>query len=91
MKSDDSIFGTSPQQILLVGDISRAFLNVDSVTEKSFEVCADVPAAIQAAAKNNFAAIAVVMSGLPAKLSSALKSLKERCDAKIVLLAQMYE
>ena len=81
----------SPRKILLVGDISRAFLDVGSIAEERFEFCADIPAAIEAAAKNNFAAIAVVMSGLPAKLSSALKSLKDSCNAKIILLAQMYE
>ena len=91
MKSDDSLTIGSPQKILMVGDIGRAFLNVGSVTEGRFEVCADIPSAIEAAAKNNFAAIAVVMSGLASKLSSALKSLKENCNAKVILLAQMYE
>ncbi len=51
-----------------------------------------MPDAIDAAAKNSFAVIAVVMSGMSAKLNSALKALREvNCDAKIILLAQMYE
>jgi diguanylate cyclase (GGDEF)-like protein len=91
MKSRDSYSDVNPKQILLVGDIGRAFLDVDSVAEERFEICADIPAAIEVAARNNFAAIAIVMSGLPAKLSSALKSLKDNCGVRVILLAQMYE
>jgi hypothetical protein len=44
------------------------------------------------AAKNNFAAIAIVMSAAPAKLASALKSLRQvNSNAKIILLARVYE
>jgi diguanylate cyclase (GGDEF)-like protein len=51
-----------------------------------------MPDAIERAAKKSFAAIAVVMSAVSAKLASALKSLREvSCDAKIILLAQVYE
>jgi len=39
----------------------------------------------------DFAAIAIVMSGISARLSSDLKALRDNCDAKIILLAQMYE
>jgi diguanylate cyclase (GGDEF)-like protein len=51
-----------------------------------------MPDAIDAAGKNDFAAIAVVISGFPTKLSSALKALRDAGRAaKIVLLARMYE
>jgi len=80
------------RKILLVGDVSRAFLDANAIREdKRCEVYTDMPDAIDAAAKNAFAAIAVVMFGISAKLSSALKALRDNCDAKIVLLAQMYE
>ncbi|MHC4557197.1 MAG: hypothetical protein ACYS80_07810 [Planctomycetota bacterium] len=79
------------RKILLVGDLSKAFLNIEAVREKRYEVCTNMPDAIDAAAKNNFAAIAIVMSGISAKLGSALKALRDNCDAKIILLAQMYE
>ena len=79
-------------KILLVGDIGKAFLDSDAVKTLPCEVHASVLDAIDAAAKNNFVAIAVVMSGLSSKLSLALKALRENnCDAKIILLAQMYE
>ena len=79
-------------KILLVGDIGKAFLDSDAVKTLPCEVHANVLDAIDAAAKNNFVAIAVVMSGLSSKLSLALKALRENnCDAKIILLAQMYE
>jgi GGDEF domain-containing protein len=77
--------------MLLVGDISKAFLDAGSVADKHCEVYANMLDAIDAAAKNNLA-IAIVMFGISAKLSSALKTLKEvNSEAKIILLAQMYE
>ncbi|MHC4323228.1 MAG: GGDEF domain-containing protein [Planctomycetota bacterium] len=79
------------RKILLVGDLGRAFLDVNAATETRSETCADMTEAIDIAARTNFAAIAVVMSGFSARLSSDLKALRDNSDAKIVLLAQMYE
>jgi diguanylate cyclase (GGDEF)-like protein len=96
MKSHDSYSDVKSPKILLVGDVSRAFLDPDLVNsdvelKSRCEVCVNMPDAIDAAEKNDFAAIAVVMSGLSARLSSALKSLKANCKGKVILLAQMYE
>jgi PleD family two-component response regulator len=92
MKNYNSSSDHETRKILLVGDICKAFLNAGSVTKKHYEVHANMLDAIDAAAKNNFAAIAVVMFGISAKLSSALKTLREvSSEAKIILLAQMYE
>ena len=79
------------RKILLIGDIGRAFLDANAATETRSEICADMSEAIDIAARKNFAAIAIVMSGISAKLSSDLKALRDNCDAKIILLAQMYE
>jgi diguanylate cyclase (GGDEF)-like protein len=79
------------RKILLVGDLGKAFLDVDAATEISSETCADIQQALDIVARKNFAAIAIVMSGISAKLSSNLKALRDNCDAKIILLAQMYE
>jgi GGDEF domain-containing protein len=92
-------------KILLVGDLGKAFLDADAATKIRGEmglaipargpgdlrICAGMTEAIDIAARENFAAIAIVMSGIPAKLSSNLKALRDNCDAKIILLAQMYE
>jgi diguanylate cyclase (GGDEF)-like protein len=79
-------------KILLAGDISKAFSDAELVRELPCEVHTNMPDAIDAAAKNNFAAIGVVMSGSGGKLKSALKALRDaNCDAKIILLARMYE
>jgi two-component system cell cycle response regulator len=84
--------GVDTRRILLIGDINGAFLDADAIRRLPCEIQTNIPEAIEAAAKNRFAAIAVVMSGAPAKLASALKSLKEvNSDAKIILLAQVYE
>ena len=92
MRTKDLSSDADSRKILLIGDIGRTFLDADAISKLPCEVYANMLDAIDAAAKNNFAAIAVVMSGLSAKLSSALRKLRqENCDAKIVLLAQMYE
>jgi len=79
------------RKILLIGDVSRAFLDVNAATNTRSEICADMPEAIDIAARENFAAIAIVMSGISARLSSDLKALRDNSDAKIILMAQMYE
>ncbi|MBN2593225.1 MAG: diguanylate cyclase [Sedimentisphaerales bacterium] len=87
------------QKILLIGDIGRAFLrrkpspggDADSAAETRSEICADMQQALEITARKNFAAIAIVMSGISARLSSDLKALRDNSDAKIILLAQMYE
>ncbi len=79
------------RKILLVGDLGRAFLDINAATDTRSEVCADMPEAIDITARKNFAAIAIVMSGISARLSSDLKALRDNSDAKIILLAQMYE
>jgi len=92
MKTDNSSPDTDTHKILLIGDISRAFLDADTVSELPCQVQANMPDAIDAAARDSFRAIGVVMFGPSSKLSSALKALREvSSDAKIILLAQMYE
>ena len=83
---------TNAQKVLLAGDIGRAFLDVDAVGKLPCQVHGDILDAIDAATRKSFAVIGVVMAGAPAKLSSVLKYLREvNRDAKIILLAQMYE
>jgi diguanylate cyclase (GGDEF)-like protein len=84
--------GADSRRILLIGDINGAFLDADAVRRLACEIQTNMPDAIETAAKNSFAAIAVVMSGVSIRLASALKALREaNCDAKIILLAQVYE
>ncbi|MHC4111795.1 MAG: GGDEF domain-containing protein [Planctomycetota bacterium] len=83
---------TDAPNVLLIGDVSRALLDPQAVRELPCQVTANMPDAIEAASKNSFAAVAIVMSGLSSKLSSALKALREvNASVKIVLLAQMLE
>lgn len=79
------------RKILLVGDVSKAFLDANGAAGRNYEVCASIPEAIDAAARGDFAAITVVMHGISGRLSSDLKALRNGCDTRIVLLAQMYE
>jgi len=92
---------TNTRKVLLIGDVERAFLDADApaaLLRKAkqrglpCEIQTNMPDAIETAARSSFAVIAVVMSAMPAKLSSALKALREvNRDAKVILLAQMYE
>ena len=83
---------TNSRNILLIGDINKAFLDTGVLRKLPCKVYANIVGGIEAARNNSFAAIAIVMSGLSSKLDSALKTLKqENYDARIVLLAQMYE
>lgn len=92
MGTSDSSSRTDARKVLVVGDISKAFLDAEAVCREGCEVQADVPDAIETAANNNFTAIAVVISDTSVKLSAALKALREANDeAKILLLARMYE
>jgi two-component system cell cycle response regulator len=85
-------YSTSGEGILLIGDISRAFSDADAIGRLPCEVHANMRDGVDAAARNNFAAIAVVMCGLAGELDSALRTLRgENCGARIVLLAQMVE
>ena len=80
------------EEIMLAGDISGAFLDVDAVRKMPCRVHGDILDAIDEATKKSFAVIGVVMAGAPAQLGSVLKYLREVSrGAKIVLLAQMYE
>ncbi|MHC4571293.1 MAG: GGDEF domain-containing protein [Planctomycetota bacterium] len=92
MGTGDLSSDKNSRRILLIGDINRAFLDADAVRTLSCEVQTNMHDAIEMAARGSFEAIAVVMSGTSAKLSSVLKRLREvNRDAKIVILAQMYE
>ena len=92
MGTRDLSSDTNSRRILLIGDINRAFLDADAVHRLPCEIQTNMPDAIEMAARSNFAAIAVVMSGMSGKLSSALKRLREaNRDTRIILLAQMYE
>jgi diguanylate cyclase (GGDEF)-like protein len=78
-------------RILLVGDVNRAFVDPEEVIDKGCEICTNILDAIGTTTRGRFAAIGVVMSGTSARLRQALKALKDNCDAKIILLAQMSE
>ena len=92
MKSNNSFSQGDIRQILLTGDVGRVFSDAEAMGERPFVVYTNVLEAIEAAAKREFAVIAVVMAGMPAKLKSVLKAFREaNRDAKIILLAQMFE
>jgi len=79
------------RRILLTGDIDKALVDAGDIGGAEAEVCANMLDAIDAAAKGGYAAVGVVMAGQSGGLGSALKALRQQCEARIVLLAQMSE
>ena len=79
-------------RILLAGDISRVFSDVQTLDVATCEVRANILEAIETAAKEDFDSIGVVMGAGSARLVSALKALREvNGGARIVLLPRMSE
>jgi len=87
-----SLCESDARGILLIGDISKAFSDADAVRQLPCKVHTNMLDAIKAAMTNKFRTIGIVMSGTSADLSAVLKTLRDGSrDAKIILLAQMFE
>jgi PleD family two-component response regulator len=77
-------YGPNQGKILLVGDIKRAFLNINALNGSRYEVCADADEAINAVARKRFAAIAIVLSGISTNLSVTLKKMRDCSNTRII-------
>ncbi len=82
---------TGNGKILLIGDPAVAIAGPQPLPEEVIQVCAGILDGIEAAVKNPFAAIIVVMASASAGLRNALATLRKNTDARILLLAKMYE
>ncbi len=83
---------TADRKILVIGDIERAVGNASAAQFDACQVCVNMLDGIDAAAKERFSLIAVVMNGNPARLKAALRTLRHvNPDARIILLAQMQQ
>jgi GGDEF domain-containing protein len=78
-------------KVLLTGDIRGAFLDADRVARYPCDVETNLLDAIDAAARVDYDAVAVVMNGLLAQLAPVLKALRRVTRAPIILLAQMVD
>jgi diguanylate cyclase (GGDEF)-like protein len=93
-KKQESI--NSDKQILLIGDISKAFYRSSFVdqnicTNYRLVVMPSLGDAIGAAVLKDCTVVAIVISGNILKLKSSIKAIRNTCDSRIVLLAEMYE
>ena len=91
MTVNENISNQNSGRILLIGDTRKAFLDAPSVANNMFELCPEISDAYELVSNNNFAAIAIIISDIQTKLNQALKTLRDKSDANIILLAQMYE
>ena len=77
-------------RVMLIGDVSKAFSDNPAAAGEACRIYANIPDAIEAAAEDDFRAIAVVMPEAPAQLRPTLKALrKANPETKIILLANM--
>ncbi|MBN2457132.1 MAG: diguanylate cyclase [Sedimentisphaerales bacterium] len=84
--------GDSNRKILLVGKLSSVFLDNNAAKELRCHHCKDEKEALEAAKRNSFDIVAVTISSLPGQFDAALQAIRSsNPDAKIILLAQMYE
>jgi len=81
----------TPGKVLLIGDISKVFLDADAVGRYPCEVRENPLDAIDAAVRGSFGMIGVVMNGASGRLPAILRALRKGTSARIVLLAQMYD
>ena len=86
----------SGKKILLIGDVGETFYR-ESFIDQSLSSSCDLitmPSlgdAIGAAVLEDCVAVAVVVSGNVLKLVSGIKAIRNTCDSRIILLAQMHE
>ena len=79
------------EKVLLVGDISKVFLDTNLENNNNCDICTSISQATEALKNNTYSVIAIVITGLQTKLNPSLKTLRDNSSSKIVLLAQMYE
>jgi diguanylate cyclase (GGDEF)-like protein len=83
-----------PGKILITGDVEKAFLDPASLSgslHPDDEIRGKLEDAVESASKDNFSAIAIVMSGIQSRLNSTIRILRDKSSARIILLAQMSE
>ena len=79
-------------RVLLIGEASLAFCEGEAIAEMDCEIQVNMLDGIDAVVGGGFSAILIVMGCFDSGLRSALKALREvGGDARIILLAQMYE
>jgi GGDEF domain-containing protein len=91
MNGGNSMTEMEAHEILLIGNVSSVISGTHLPDKLPIRVCADMPDGIEAAVKNPFAAIAVVMADAATNLRSGLATLRKNTGARILLLARMYE
>jgi diguanylate cyclase (GGDEF)-like protein len=83
--------GGGPGRVLLIGDAEKALVDLGNLDRRVFEIRDNVLDGIDAAARNRFETVVVVMEGTLSRLAPILKALRRSTPARIVLLAQMHE
>ncbi|OHB68116.1 MAG: hypothetical protein A2Y77_14895 [Planctomycetes bacterium RBG_13_62_9] len=78
-------------RMLLIGDVGGVFLDAVDLGRYPCEVRANVLAGIDAAARNRFAAVGVVMNGAAGQLGPVLRALRKGTRGRVILLARMHE
>ena len=90
-RNEERSFDWAGRRILLVGDVERVFLDAAAIEDDHVAVCDDLLDGVDASAEEDFCAVGVVLSTARSGLACALEALRDNCDGRIILLAQMHE
>jgi len=92
MESQSNRGAKNLKNILLIGDVGRVFRDVSTVGTMAVEVFADVGAGIEAASRENYTTVCVVLSSIGSDSGNVLRTLRKvNRGVRVVLLAQMFE
>ncbi len=89
--NDSSRAGGIQTNVLFIGDPVRVFMDPDALEAPAWIQCNHAIDGIQRAAQSSFSVIALELGAMPVRFGAVLKALREQSDARIVLLAQLYE
>ena len=83
---------SSTDMILIIGNTDNAVINTRCVNDLRINQCESMLDAISLASRRSYSKIFVVMSGFAKRLEGPLETLRQvSSDARIILLAEMYE
>jgi len=76
-------------QILVIGRPGQIFTQPAQI--RQLDVCEDIQAGLDALVGGRYGVVALQMTGLEGRLGQVIKDLRDRTDARLVLLARIYE
>jgi diguanylate cyclase (GGDEF)-like protein len=78
-------------RVLFIGNPQHVFMDPHVLQEPMWIQCSDALEGIQMTAQRSFSIIVLELKAMPVCLGNVLKALREQSDARIILMAQIYD